>query len=127
MNLTTDILIVNQCDENKYEERVVNGRKQRMIYTTQRGLSQSRNELLNNMEGDIGIDMGCDDGLLKIVITDNGIPFNPLETREPDITLPLEERPIGGLGIFLVKQLMTDVRYDRSEGKNRLTMTKEIQ
>ena len=74
-----------------------------------------------------GIDMGCDDGLLKIVITDNGIPFNPLETREPDITLPLEERPIGGLGIFLVKQLMTDVRYDRSEGKNRLTMTKEIQ
>ena len=39
------------------------------------------------MEGDIGIDMGCDDGLLKIVITDNGIPFNPLETREPDITL----------------------------------------
>ena len=79
------------------------------------------------MEGDIGIDMGCDDGLLKIVITDNGIPFNPLETREPDITLPLEERPIGGLGIFLVKQLMTDVRYDRSEGKNRLTMTKEIQ
>ena len=79
------------------------------------------------MEGDIGIDMGCDDGLLKIVITDNGIPFNPLETREPDITLPLEERPIGGLGIFLVKQLMTDVRYERSEGKNRLTMTKEIQ
>ena len=55
------------------------------------------------MEGDIGIDMGCDNGLLKIVITDNGIPFNPLETREPDITLPLEERPIGGLGIFLVK------------------------
>ena len=44
-----------------------------------------------------------------------------------DGTLPLEERPIGGLGIFLVKQLMTDVRYDRSEGKNRLTMTKEIQ
>ena len=81
----------------------------------------------NVMEGDIGIDMGCDNGLLKIVITDNGIPFNPLETREPDITLPLEERPIGGLGIFLVKQLMTDVRYERSEGKNRLTMTKEIQ
>ena len=78
-------------------------------------------------EGDICIDMGCDNGLLKIVITDNGIQFNPLEKQEPDITLPLEERPIGGLGIFLVKQLMTDVRYDRSEGKNILTMTKEIQ
>lgn len=62
MNLTTDILIVNQCDENKYEERMINGKKQRMIYTTQRGLSQSRNELLNNMEGDIGI--FCDDDVV---------------------------------------------------------------
>lgn len=78
-------------------------------------------------EGDIRIDMGCDNKLLKIVITDNGLPFNPLENQEPDITLSVEERPIGGLGIFLVKQLMTDVRYDRSEGKNILTMTKEIQ
>lgn len=78
-------------------------------------------------EGDICIDMGCDNGQLKIVITDNGIQFNPLEKQEPDITLSLDERPIGGLGVFLVKQLMTDVRYDRSEGKNILTMTKEIQ
>ncbi|WP_278623639.1 ATP-binding protein [Parabacteroides gordonii] len=78
-------------------------------------------------EGDIWIDMGCDNGQLKIVITDNGIQFNPLKKQEPDITLSLDERPIGGLGIFLVKQLMTDVRYDRSEGKNILTMTKEIQ
>ena len=78
-------------------------------------------------EGDIRIDMGCDDKGLKIIITDNGIPFNPLESHEPDITLSLDERPIGGLGIFLVKQLMTNVRYDRSEGKNILTMTKEIQ
>ena len=78
-------------------------------------------------EGDICIDMGCDNGQLKIVITDNGIQFNPLKKQEPDITLSLDERPIGGLGIFLVKQLMTDVRYDRSEGKNILTMTKEIQ
>lgn len=78
-------------------------------------------------EGDIRIDMGCQNRQLKIVVTDNGIRFNPLENQEPDITLPVEERPIGGLGIFLVKQLMTDVRYDRSEGKNILTMTKEIQ
>lgn len=80
-----------------------------------------------NSEGDIRIDMGCEEGVLKIVVTDNGIRFNPLENQEPDITLSVEERPIGGLGIFLVKQLMTDVRYDRSEGKNILTMTKEIQ
>ena len=62
MNITTDVLIVNQCDENKYEERIKNGKKQRMIYTTQRGLSKSRNTLLNNMEGDIGII--CDDDVI---------------------------------------------------------------
>lgn len=77
--------------------------------------------------GDIRIDIECDNRKLKITITDKGIPFNPLENKEPDITLPLEERPIGGLGIFLVKQLMADVSYKRSDGYNILTMTKDIQ
>ncbi len=75
---------------------------------------------------DIRIDMNYRDGLLTIVITDNGTAFNPLEMKEPDITLPPEERPIGGLGIYLVKQLMTEVIYTRSSGKNILTMTKDI-
>ena len=59
MNLTTDILIVNQTDKNGYNERILNGNKQRMISNTQKGLSKSRNELLLNMNGDIGII--CDD------------------------------------------------------------------
>lgn len=75
---------------------------------------------------DIRIDMNYRDELLTIVITDNGTAFNPLEMKEPDISLPPEERPIGGLGIYLVKQLMTEVIYTRSSGKNILTMTKDI-
>ncbi len=75
---------------------------------------------------DIRIDMSLENGLLTIVITDNGIAFNPLEREEPDISLPMEERPIGGLGIYLVKQLMTNVTYTRSSKKNTLTMTKKI-
>ena len=75
---------------------------------------------------DIRIDMNYRDELLTIVITDNGTAFNPLEMKEPDISLPPEERPIGGLGIYLVKQLMTEVTYSRSSGKNILTMTKDI-
>lgn len=63
---------------------------------------------------------------LKTVIIDSGLAFNPLEKQEPDLSLPLEERPIGGLGIFLVKQLMTEVKYSRSENKNILTMIKNI-
>lgn len=62
MNLTTDILIINQTNENKYDERIVNGNKQRMISNTQRGISKSRNELLLNMNGDIGI--LCDDDVI---------------------------------------------------------------
>ena len=66
------------------------------------------------------------DKRLTIVITDTGIGFNPLERQEPDLTLSLEERPTGGLGIYLVKQLMTEVSYSRSAGKNILTMAKDI-
>lgn len=62
MNLTTDILMINQTNQNKYEERIVNGNKQRMISNTQRGLSKSRNELLLNMNGDIGVI--CDDDVV---------------------------------------------------------------
>lgn len=83
MNLTTDILIVNQCDENKYEERVVNEKKQRMIYTTQRGLSQSRNELLNNMEGDIGI--LCDDDVIYEKDYEEKIKKAYMELEKADI------------------------------------------
>ena len=70
---------------------------------------------------DIRIDMNYEHKRLTI-----GIGFNPLERQEPDLTLSLEERPIGGLGIYLVKQLMTEVSYSRSAGKNILTMTKDI-
>ena len=75
---------------------------------------------------DIRIDMSYENKRLTIVITDTGTDFNPLERQEPDLTLSLEERPIGGLGIYLVKQLMTEVTYSRSGGKNILTMTKDM-
>lgn len=77
-------------------------------------------------EQDIRIDISGENRILQFIITDSGIPFNPLEKEEPDLTLPPEERPIGGLGIFLVKQLMDEVNYSRSEGKNILTLIKDI-
>lgn len=75
---------------------------------------------------EISISLTCENRQLKISITDSGIPFNPLEKPEPDLTLPLEERPIGGLGIYLAKQLMTEMKYNRSEGKNIVIMIKNI-
>lgn len=75
---------------------------------------------------DIRIDMSHERGWVKITVTDGGIAFDPLARKDPDLTLPAEERPVGGLGIYLVKQLMTTVEYKRSDGKNILIMTKEI-
>ncbi len=65
---------------------------------------------------------------LSVIITfiDNGKPFNPVEEADPDITLPAEERAIGGLGIFLVKKTMDMIDYSYSEGHNILTIKKHL-
>ena len=65
-------------------------------------------------------------GAVSISFQDEGKPFNPLESREPDITLPARERTIGGLGIFMVKKSMDDVRYEYRDGKNILTIRKTL-
>lgn len=64
------------------------------------------------------------DGSLYIWIKDAGIPFDPLAKPDPDITLSAEERQIGGLGIFLCKQLMDSVNYRFENGCNILVMSK---
>lgn len=65
---------------------------------------------------------------LEVTITfiDNGIPFNPLEKTNPDTHLSAEERPIGGLGIFLVKKSMDLVEYEYKNGQNILKIKKNI-
>ena len=65
--------------------------------------------------------------LLTIELRDAGVPFNPLEREDPDITLAAEDREVGGLGIFLCKQLMDSISYRYEDGNNILTMTKKIQ
>lgn len=64
--------------------------------------------------------------LLQITITDTGIPFDPTGKEAPDVSLVAEERPIGGLGIFLIKQMMDNVSYRRENGKNILTLQKHL-
>lgn len=77
-------------------------------------------------QGYIGIDIASDRNELRIEIRDAGIPFNPLERELPDISLAPEEREIGGLGIFLVRQMMDQVCYTRKNGENRLLLIKNI-
>lgn len=59
-----------------------------------------------------------------VVCSDAGVPWNPLEHADPDTTLPVEQRPIGGLGLMMVKRLMDGVAYARVGGRNVLTLRK---
>ncbi len=62
---------------------------------------------------------------LTIEVIDDGRAFDPTEdAKVPDVTLPMEERPVGGLGVYLVRTMMDEMRYRREEGRNHLTLVK---
>ncbi len=66
------------------------------------------------------------EGSIVLVLTDTGKEFDPTMAPEADITLSADEREIGGLGIFLIRQIMNEVKYERIEGKNVLTLEKKL-
>jgi len=72
------------------------------------------------------VDLTAQDGLLTIVIRDRGKEYNPLLREDPDVTLPAEERPIGGLGVHFCKKLTDTQDYERRDGSNVLTMRKKL-
>jgi sigma-B regulation protein RsbU (phosphoserine phosphatase) len=76
--------------------------------------------------GDVTIEAVTIADQLQFTITDSGIPFDPTAKAEVDTTLSAEERPIGGLGIHLVRQLMDSINYERIDGKNVLTLRKKF-
>ena len=75
---------------------------------------------------EVGTSLDHDTLLLTIELRDAGVPFNPLEKEDPDITLTAEEREIGGLGIFLCKKMMDSISYRYEDGNNVLTMMKQL-
>ena len=78
--------------------------------------------------GDVTLDIGFDEANRDVTfrLIDQGVPFDPLKKPDPDITLAIEERQVGGLGIFIVKKTMDTVHYAYEDGKNILTMIKKI-
>lgn len=67
-----------------------------------------------------------DDGALVVEIVDDGAPFDPFtEATEPNVHAVLEQRPIGGLGVYLVKSLIDHVHYERRDGHNRITLVQD--
>ena len=74
----------------------------------------------------VGCQVDPDPLRVSIVFTDRGVPFDPLAKRDADITLSADDRPIGGLGILMVKRFMTRMTYAYEEGQNVLTLVKEL-
>jgi sigma-B regulation protein RsbU (phosphoserine phosphatase) len=76
--------------------------------------------------GHVEIEAVADDEWLSFIIRDSGIAFDPTTKEDADTTLSAEERPIGGLGIFLVRQLMDVIEYERIDNKNVLVLRKRL-
>lgn len=75
----------------------------------------------NDTPGDVEVTVTSQDETVIVEITDEGKPFDPLtDAPDPDLTSPIESRPIGGLGVHFTKTLMDDVEYSRESGRNRL-------
>jgi len=73
------------------------------------------------------VELKFNNGELKICVTDHGMEFNPLTVPPPDdLDKPVNERKIGGLGVFFVRQLMDQVEYHRENDSNMLILTKKI-
>ncbi len=96
----------------------------------------SLDELLTNTisygyrdDGQHTIDIGLrlEEGVITVEITDDGIPFEPASAPVPDTNASLRDRPIGGLGIFLVGRMMDSFKHRYSDGRNIVTLTKRAQ
>ena len=78
----------------------------------------------DTLEHQIDIHVELESGVLTIRIEDDGKPFNPLDAPLPDLDLPVEKRPIGGLGIFIARTMADSIGYSREAGRNVLTIRK---
>jgi anti-sigma regulatory factor (Ser/Thr protein kinase) len=75
--------------------------------------------------GEITVSLRCRGDALVVDVTDRAPPFDPTTMPAPDVALPLEERPIGGMGIFLMRKVVDEVSYRRlPNGSNKLVMVK---
>lgn len=74
----------------------------------------------------LSLDAGSAPPLCELVVSDDGPAFDPLAAEAPDTTLGVEERPVGGLGLMLVRRLMDDVAYERRDGRNHLRLRRRL-
>lgn len=137
VRFTKHIQLMNQVDEIPRLESFIEeiGEELGLDMPTVMNINLAIEEAVTNVvlyayapgaHGTLTVDAVATDDYLKLVITDAGVPFDPTQKKDPDITLGVEERQIGGLGIMLVRKIMDSVNYERIGGHNVLTVRKYI-
>lgn len=132
-----EMTVVNRLQELKrIGDRVEQfGRERRLSEDETSHVHLVLDELVSNIikyghdderEHEIRVFVSVDRDWLTISIEDDGRAFNPLEAPAPDLDLPIERRPIGGLGLFLVKSIMDTLEYRREREHNIVTLRKRI-
>jgi len=131
------VRITNQRDQIDTVQKFFDdySKENKLTEKTVHDIQMALDELLTNIvnygyedsdEHKIDVRFGINDDAVRVEIIDDSKPYNILEQENPDISLSVEDKPIGGLGIFLIKKLMSNVDYYTKEGKNHLVMTKEL-
>jgi len=75
-------------------------------------------------EFEVNVELFADPAGVKLTFIDDGVPYDPLAHKDPDTTLPAEKRPIGGLGIMMVRKMASSMSYERVRDRNSLTIVK---
>ncbi len=75
---------------------------------------------------ELRLHLGVEPPVCEMMVMDDGPEFDPLSAAEPDRSLGIDERPIGGLGLALVRRLMDEVQYERRDGRNRLRLRRRL-
>lgn len=114
--------IENYLAENQLGMKVIT----KMLIAIDEIMNNIVNYAYSDVKGDIEVVYGINEGVITIKFIDYGVPYNPLEAEDPDTTLAVEDRKIGGLGIFIVKKSMDNVEYEYNHKRNILTLYKKI-
>ena len=122
MSLTENLLKESGCGED--ERRLIEISVEE-IFTNIASYAYKEGEGMVWLEWDVR-DMDKGQKEVEIRFQDEGVPYDPFARRDPDLTLPIEERPVGGLGVYMVKQFMDDASHCYEEGRNITVIRKKF-
>ena len=99
----------------------------KVMFAADTAVEELLQNLLDHSEArEVRMRLAVEGNEFHVELADDGLPFNPLLMAEPDLTKPIEERDIGGLGILMVRRLMDGVRYEYRERKNWVSLAKVL-